>query len=334
MKTRKPLRALIIGAGKIAAGYDTPESKQILTHAHGFRAVPGFELIGFVDKDRAQAEQAAAKWGGKAFSDPGVAFAEGSIDVVTVATPDGTHAAVLKQLAPFAPRLIFCEKPLALSWAEAEAIDSLYRRGPTVIQVNYLRRFAPEFRAVKQAIAEGRYGRFLTGTGYYVKGFLHNGSHMVDLLRYWLGEISGGQELTVRDNAEDLFAKDFGLPNVADSALDAEKSVLLEFAQGGLFTVHSLPGNPYWIFELDLLFDKKRLRILDSGFAMQQYELGKNPVFPGTQEMLPQPIQPTGLDQAMRFAMENIRNHLLAGEPLLCPLAEALATLKAGLLRR
>ena len=314
MQTDKPLRALVIGAGRIAAGYDTPQSKEILTHAHGFRSVPVFTLIGFVDRDLAQAEQAAAKWGSKAYKDIRVAFADGPIDVVSVATPDETHAAVLKELAAYSPRLIFCEKPLALNWADAQAIQDLYRTVPTKIQVNYLRRFVPEFRAVKQAIAAGSYGRFLTGSGFYVKGFLHNGSHMVDLLQYWLGEATGAQELT-------------------DSALDEERSVLLAFADGGLFTIQSLAGNPYWIFEMELLFEQKRLRILDSGLSIQEYTLGENPVFPGTPEMQPQPICTTGLDRAMQYAMENIRDHLILGEPLLCPLDEALATLKTGLLR-
>ena len=314
MQTHEPLRALVIGAGKIAAGYDAPDAKEILTHAHGFQSVPGFTLIGFVDRDLGQAERAAAKWGGKAYKDIRVAFADGPIDVVSVATPDETHAAVLKELAAYSPRLIFCEKPLALNWADAQAIQDLYRTVPTKIQVNYLRRFVPEFRAVKQAIAAGSYGRFLTGSGFYVKGFLHNGSHMVDLLQYWLGEATGAQELT-------------------DSALDEERSVLLAFADGGLFTIQSLAGNPYWIFELDLLFEQKRLRILDSGLAMQEYTIGENSVFPGTLEMQPQQILTTRLDRAMQFAMENIRDHLILGEPLLCPLDEALATLKTGLLR-
>ena len=314
MQTDKPLRALIVGAGKIAAGYDAPGSKEILTHAHGFQSVTGFTLTGFVDRDLAQAEQAAAKWGGKAYADIRAAFADGPIDVVSVATPDATHAAVLKELATFSPRLIFCEKPLALNWMDAQAIQELYRQLPTEIQVNYLRRFVPEFRAVKQAIDAGSYGRFLTGSGFYVKGFLHNGSHMVDLLQYWLGGATDIQELT-------------------NSVVDEEKSVLLAFADGGLFTIQSLVGNPYWIFEMDLLFEQKRLRILDSGLAMQEYTLGENPVFPGTPEMQPQPIGTTGLDRAMQFAMENIRDHLQLGEPLLCPLSAALATLKTGLLQ-
>lgn len=44
-------RVVIIGAGNIAAGFDTPESKKILTHAHAVVVNPDFQLLGFYDID-------------------------------------------------------------------------------------------------------------------------------------------------------------------------------------------------------------------------------------------------------------------------------------------
>ena len=55
--------------------------------------------------------------------------------------------------------------------------------------MNYTRRFVPEIRSIREAIKSGNYGAFLTGTGYYGKGLLHNGSHMVDLLQFLVGEV-------------------------------------------------------------------------------------------------------------------------------------------------
>lgn len=317
MANRK-LKALIIGAGNIAAGYDHPDSKEILTHAHGFLSVPEFELAGFVDADSGKARNAAGKWGGEAFESIGAAFAGGDIDVVSVATPDDTHAAVLKKLAGFSPKVIFCEKPLALSIGDAEAIMALYGASATSVQVNYLRRFVPEFREVKTAIANGDYGRFLTGSGYYVKGFLHNGSHMVDLLRFWLGDIHSAQQLA---------------NSGAAGMEDPEISAIIRFSDGGSFAIQSVAGNPYWVFEMDMMFEKKRLRMLDSGNSIQEFEPQGSLAFPGTTELTETALRPTGLGQAMQHAMQNIRDHLLTGAPLLCPLPEAFATLKACLVR-
>jgi len=248
------------------------------------------------------------------------AFDGGAIDVVSVATPDSTHASVLKDLTAYSPKLIFCEKPLALSLADAAEVMELYGTSTTTaVQVNYLRRFVPAFRTVKAAINAGQYGKFLTGSGAYVKGFLHNGSHMVDLLRFWLGEIDSMDRLTA------------GLEETALTAADPELSVYLRFAGGGAFTIQSLPGNPYWLFEMDLLFEKKRLRILDSGLFIQEYDPCDSREFPGTVELVGTTQRPTELGQAMKFAVKNIRGHLLQAEPLLCPLPEALKTLNTCL---
>ena len=317
MANRK-LRALIVGAGNIAAGYDTPDAKDILTHAHAYHSAPDFQLLGFVDKDGEKAQQAAKMWGGKAFSSLNAAFAEGEIDVVSVATPDATHASVLKELAAYSPKLVFCEKPLALSIADADRISALYEKSATTaVQVNYLRRFVPEYRAVKNAIADGQYGKFLAGSGIYVKGFLHNGSHMVDLLRFWLGDIEGLERMSV------------DTMGAVQEAVDPEMSVQLRLAGGKVFSIQCLPGNPYWMFEMDLLFEKKRLRVQDSGFFIQEYTPLDSRDFPGTVELVETALYPTGLGQAMKFAMENIRAYLLQDEPLLCSLPEAVKTLKA-----
>lgn len=312
----KKLRALIIGAGNIASGYDQPNSEEILTHAHGFVSVPDFELAGFCDADTGKAEAAAKKWNTQAFADMEDAFASGTIDVVTVATPDDTHAAVLQKLARFAPKLIFCEKPLAISLKDAEVIETLYRSLPTQIQVNYLRRFVPAFQKIRSAVAAGSYGRYLTGSGIYVKGFLHNGSHMVDLLRFWLGDISVVSQL-----------------DTGDVSADPELSVRLQWEDGGNFMVQSLSDNPYWMFEMDLLFEKKRLRVLNSGFLLEEYEPRASEAFPGTIELIGKAPHPTELGKAMQYAVQNIRDHLLQGEPLLCSLQEAMATLKTCLMR-
>ena len=84
---------------------------------------------------------------------------------------------------------------------------------------------------------------------------------------------------------------------------------------------------------MDLFFENKRLRILDSGNFIQQFDPCDSLEFPGTVELRETVSQATELGRAMHFAMQNIRNHLLWKEPLLCPLPEALETLKICLVR-
>ena len=44
-------KAVIIGAGNIAAGFDSPKSEKVLTHAHAITLHPDFELLGFINSD-------------------------------------------------------------------------------------------------------------------------------------------------------------------------------------------------------------------------------------------------------------------------------------------
>ena len=58
-------KALIIGAGQIAGGYDNPNDKSILTHAHAYSNNSNVELLGFYDVNYEAAEKMAEKWGGE-----------------------------------------------------------------------------------------------------------------------------------------------------------------------------------------------------------------------------------------------------------------------------
>ncbi len=166
---------LIVGAGRIGAFFDTPDSVDVLTHAHAFSQHPDFELLGFVDQDLARAEQAARLWSVEAYASIDEAFASARIDVVVNATPDQVHFDTLQQLIDKAPRLIFTEKPLTATLSEAKQVLAQAQSKELEIAVNYSRCFVPEFVQLRKDIMQGLHGDYLTGSGAYGKGFLHNG---------------------------------------------------------------------------------------------------------------------------------------------------------------
>src|SRR5271157_6038481 len=93
------LNALIIGAGNIAAKYDSPDSPKILTYAHAITVSPSFSLVGFVDIDFETAVQATNIWGGYPYQSIEDALQGNDIDVAIVAVPDVFHYKVLKQIS-------------------------------------------------------------------------------------------------------------------------------------------------------------------------------------------------------------------------------------------
>ncbi|MEI6207376.1 MAG: Gfo/Idh/MocA family oxidoreductase [Desulfuromonadales bacterium] len=293
---------LIIGAGKISAFFDAPDDKAILTHAHAYTAHPGFRLTGFVDVDRNKALQAAAIWGGIAFESLEDAFGQETIDVVVVATPDDVHYELLKSVATFSPLVVLAEKPLTKTVEQAEEILQLYFERGISLAVNYSRRYVPEFIQLREKIATGVFGAYTAGTGYYGKGILHNGSHMIDLLRFLLGDIIDAKPLSA--------VNDF-YPD------DPSCSALLIFERGQ-FLMQAVDCRCFTIFELDLLFEQTRVRIIDAGFRLEYSSVLDCERFAGYRTLGQRCETDTHLENALYAAADNIYNHLTLGAPLLC----------------
>ena len=298
-----PYSVLIIGAGKIGAFFDTPQSEAVLTHAHAFSSHPGFILKGFVDADRQQAERAALLWGTEAFDSVTDAFACHSIDVAVAAVPDEAHCQLLLELADRPLKLVFAEKPLAKSRAEAECIVQLYRERCIGLAVNYSRRFVHAFADLREKIAQGEFGRYLTGTGYYGKGTLHNGSHMIDLLCFLLGEPTGMTTLgAIRDWSDE----------------DPTCSAVLEIAEDCQFIMQGIDSRCYTLFEMDMFFENARVRLVDSGFALELYSVIDSQVFSDYRVLSIGKRLAVNLNTALYEAAAGIYGHLSAGRPLAC----------------
>jgi predicted dehydrogenase len=295
---------------------DHPQSPHILSHAHGYKASEGFEIVGFVDRDLEKAENASTCWGGRAFDSIERLFEKQEVDVVSVCVPDELHYETLLALAKRPVKFIFLEKPAVRTAAEADVVRSLYAGLSIRVLVNYTRRFVSEIRKTRKAIKSGDYGTFLTGTGYYGKGLLHNGSHMVDLLQFLLGEV--GEVKKISETAD--FCDD-----------DPSVSALLTLRSGGDFYLRHIDCRKFDTFELDLTFERKRIRIRELGAVIEEYSIGDNDVFKGCRTLNKETEYSTEHRKAMYHAVANIRNNLEHDEPLACTLQDSLDTLKTCL---
>ena len=114
----------IIGAGRIAAGFDSPSDDLVLTHAHAVKREPRLELVGFWDVNNQTSLVAAAKWGGQSHSSLETLLQ--SSDMIVVAVPDEVHEKYLLILSEYSPRLVICEKPLTQDIGSARTIVRLF----------------------------------------------------------------------------------------------------------------------------------------------------------------------------------------------------------------
>ncbi|MFZ5571681.1 MAG: Gfo/Idh/MocA family protein [Thermodesulfobacteriota bacterium] len=296
-------RALIIGAGKIGAFYDTPDFSEVLSHAHAYTASADFRLAGFVDSRVESAERAAGIWGGRAYTNLAEAFRAEKPDVISVCVPDDCHEPILRQISELGPRLVFAEKPLAADSASAWAIARLYQEKGIPLAVNYSRGYLPKLRHLANAIHSGSHGRFVNGVGLYGKGLMHNGSHMIDLLLRLLGPLSSA----IRTGA---------LTDWSDQ--DPSISASIRMRNGGTVFLQAVDSRIVTIFELDLIFERARIRLVDSCAAIEVYHVQEHESYRGYPVFRLFNSGRMELMKALPHAIDNICAHLETGAPLSC----------------
>lgn len=219
----KTFSAIVVGLGRIGMGYDRhlPESSHVLSHVRALSLHPHFRLLAAVDPDPELRQQFTADIGLPAY-DCVEALPEGlQAHIVVLASPTATHHSVLDAvLTRMHPRAILCEKPLAPSLAEGLSMQVACERAGIDLWVNFIRRADPAVRAVRELIEAGQIVGPLKAVVWYSKGMLHNGSHFVDLMTYWLGPISAGRVIAPgRRVGENDAEADFFLTHERGTAL-------------------------------------------------------------------------------------------------------------------
>ena len=152
------VRVGVIGAGIMGAD-----------HARTLaRFVRGAEVSLIADLDLGRAEAATAAAGGRPSADPAGLIDEADVDAVVIASPDATHADLLRRCVA-AGKPVLCEKPLAPSFGEATQLTADLGDAADLIRIGFMRRFDPGYVDLKAALRSSRYGRPLlvhsTGRG-------------------------------------------------------------------------------------------------------------------------------------------------------------------------
>jgi predicted dehydrogenase len=156
--TGRPLRVAMIGYGFMGAA-----------HSVGWRQAPhvfdlprAVEMAVVVGRNAQAVADAAAKWGwAESATDWRAVIARDDIDVVDIVTPGDSHAEIAIA-ALQAGKHVLCEKPLANTVAEAEAMTEAAERAAERgirSMVGFTYRRVPAVTLLRDLIAEGVIGR-------------------------------------------------------------------------------------------------------------------------------------------------------------------------------
>ena len=192
------LRTVIVGLSWIAADPAAPASDPVLgtampfSHASALAAIPEVTVVAGVDIVPASREKFLATWGSrwpgvKVYDDFRAAIATEKPDLVCVVTPDHLHKGVVLAALEAGTRIIFCEKPLSISRAEADEMVAAVRAAGATMSVNYTRRWFPNYCEARRIVRSGEIGplsQIVAISGGPRAMLWRNHTHLIDLMNF------------------------------------------------------------------------------------------------------------------------------------------------------
>lgn len=149
----KKLRWGVIGAGGIADRRTIP----------GMMLAQNAELVAVMEPNPEFAERLCAKYGAKrAYDKEEDLLKDPEVDAVYIATPIVLHARQAKLAADYGKHILI-EKPLAMTSAEGEEVCAYCRKKGVEIAAGFMMRFGSHVMSMKQAIADGKIGKVVSG---------------------------------------------------------------------------------------------------------------------------------------------------------------------------
>jgi predicted dehydrogenase len=278
-------------------------------HSNGWRQAPKFfdmevepVLKAACGRNREQVKTFADHWGWESIETDWQSLVKrDDIDIIDIAAPQYLHFPIAMEAAKHGKH-IFCEKPLAMSVAEAKQMVAAADKAGIKHYINHNYRRCPAVMLAKRLIDEGKIGRIFHWRGAYLqswivdpefpltwhlqKRFAGSGphgdlnSHSIDLARFLVGDIKKVTCMTSQ------FIKERPLPDEAASgtfsgkvkgkqkgAVTVEDAafMLAEFENGALGSFEATrfaPGRKnYNYFEIygskgSLIFDLERMNEL------------------------------------------------------------------------
>ncbi len=221
----------IIGCGKIAQVRHIPE----------YADHPQAKLAGFFDLNQDRAQALAEQWGGKAYSSWEELLADPAIDAVSVCVANNAHAQI-SIAALKAGKHVLCEKPMATTLEDCEAMVAAARESGKFLMIGQNQRLTKAHQKARELVENGTLGKILTfrttfghggpetwsvdpgkNTWFFDKSKAAMGAmadlgiHKTDLIQYLLGQTV--VETTAKVTTLDKRGADGQLIGVDDNAI-------------------------------------------------------------------------------------------------------------------
>ncbi|MFG2373158.1 Gfo/Idh/MocA family protein [Streptomyces sp. NPDC048504] len=206
-----PIRVAVVGAGMAGRAHLNGYRQAATLYGAG---LPEVRLVAVADAHAPFARDAARRYGyARAETDWRAVVEADDIDAVSVVVANDLHREIVEALLA-AGKHVLCEKPLAPSVADAEAMVKAAENTGLVAATGFTFRRSPAVNAIRQQILEGSLGPVRHFNGHYWCDYGHNpdapiswryrggpgsgalsdiGSHLIDLGEYFCGPVRSVQ---------------------------------------------------------------------------------------------------------------------------------------------
>jgi predicted dehydrogenase len=267
-------KAAIIGCGRIGSEFDDDPLMRklygIASHAGAYTENNDFLLVAASDLGREKLSFFGKRWGvSRLYESYEDLFSNERLDVVSICTPNSTHLDILRQAVASGVKAVFCEKPLSDSLENAEKMEALATQHNVTLLVNHRRRWDGLYQKVSSFIEGGFLGDIQQVSCYYNAGIANTGTHLLDVLRMFFGEV---------DFVSGFYRGDF-------NKLDPDIDGFIVFKNHVSVSLQSLDISQYLIFELDIYGTLGRIRIGENGCNLSYWIKSTSERYAGINEL-------------------------------------------------
>jgi len=240
-------------------------------HSNAWSSAPKFFSLGVrpvlkvaCGRDEQATREFAQNWGWQEVeTDWRKVVERQDIDIIDISTPTYLHKDIAIAAAEHG-KAIFCEKPMALNYAEAKAMYEAADRAGVLHYLNHNYRRTPAVAYAKQLIDEGKIGQIFHWRGAYLQDWITDpnfpltwhlqkkfagagphydlNSHSVDLARFLVGEVAAVSAMMKRFFAErplpgsgaGTFKSGTGGGTVGEQTVEDAAFMVAEFENGAL----------------------------------------------------------------------------------------------------
>ena len=259
-------RVAIIGLGRMGSTIDDEHPQNSpYSIAAACQSSERLQVIAGADIEAEKRTAFQTRWGvNEVYEDYEVMIRETAPDLVAICTRGHLHAEMAAKTAEAGIKMIYCEKAIACSMQEADAVLTAVQSSGSLFNTGVLRRYNARYHQARQLIEQGEIGEPQWAVHYAATNLLHGHIHSLDTLSFLLGDPK------IESVWGELYPRDL---QIVDNKLDEDPYGIYHIVFENGIEATSVHRGPW---EFEILGTEGSLRVLNNGGDILLRKIGSD----------------------------------------------------------